>query len=424
MDDHVEQILKNREGGGAIMLAGWGFVAVLTFMAGFASWQYAPRPSPRLPVLAAGGTPETTASIGTGGAAASRVVGGGRVTTVMAAEPPATQRDLDAVLFELRELKRTLGRYDQANEAIARRVAGLEEQSAVLMASIARDREAAMAALKTEPHRPDAAKPDAMKPDAMKPEAPKPEMAKAEPPKPEPPRMEIAKAEPPKDDPAKLPPKPAPKAPDAQALPPVPPAAPPATLAMKAPEAEPRVAAAGAGEADMTKPPEAKAVDPIVTGAIGAGGIAAGAGGIGSGPAAPKPAGVPTMAITLKPPAAEKPADKAEEKLVGVDLGGFRSLAQLRKTWADIEARRGTVTRQLAPLYQLRETGDTLEVRLVAGPFPTPLDAAKFCAAIKGTSPGCASTGYAGQPGVRVAGAPPPSGILPGLPMPVPAASP
>jgi hypothetical protein len=125
-----------------------------------------------------------------------------------------------------------------------------------------------------------------------------------------------------------------------------------------------------------------------------------------AGRVAPKvAAGAPTL---LQPPATI--ADKAaSEKTAGektgdarttfaVDLGGFKSLSALRRSWTVTAARHAQLTRGLTPLGQIRETGNAVEARLVAGPFENALDAAKFCAQIQTAGTACAPSVYVGQP--------------------------
>ena len=83
---------------------------------------------------------------------------------------------------------------------------------------------------------------------------------------------------------------------------------------------------------------------------------------------------------------------------VAVDLGGYRSLATLKKSWSDLTDRYAEFGRNMEPLARLKETDSGMEVRLVAGPFPVPSDAAKLCLKLRAAGANCSVTGYGGQP--------------------------
>ncbi|NLH81541.1 MAG: hypothetical protein GX458_11945, partial [Phyllobacteriaceae bacterium] len=85
--------------------------------------------------------------------------------------------------------------------------------------------------------------------------------------------------------------------------------------------------------------------------------------------------------------------------VAAIDLGGHRSLAALRKSWGDMSERYAEFGTGIEPLARLRETeSGSMEVRLVAGPYPSPADAAKTCTRMRTLGVACSVTGYTGQP--------------------------
>lgn len=84
--------------------------------------------------------------------------------------------------------------------------------------------------------------------------------------------------------------------------------------------------------------------------------------------------------------------------VAAVDLGGHRTLAALRRSWGDMSERYAEFGNGIEPLARLRETDGGMEVRLVAGPYPSPAEAAKICVRMRTLGVACAVTGYTGQP--------------------------
>lgn len=91
-------------------------------------------------------------------------------------------------------------------------------------------------------------------------------------------------------------------------------------------------------------------------------------------------------------------ADDATKTAFAVDLGGYKSLANLRKGWATTSAKHAGLTKGLTPLGQMKENGGAVEARLVAGPFAKAADAVKFCAQVQSAGTACAPSVYVGQP--------------------------
>lgn len=104
--------------------------------------------------------------------------------------------------------------------------------------------------------------------------------------------------------------------------------------------------------------------------------------------------------VSAPPPSAAPaaPATSGSTPAVGIDLGGYRSLASLRRAWTDTTLRHTDLTRGYEPLARLRETESGMEARLLAGPFPDQTEAAKACLRIKALGATCAVSTYSGQP--------------------------
>jgi hypothetical protein len=88
----------------------------------------------------------------------------------------------------------------------------------------------------------------------------------------------------------------------------------------------------------------------------------------------------------------------ATKTAFAVDLGGYKSLANLRKGWATTSSKHAGLTKGLTPLGQMKESGGAVEARLVAGPFANAADAVKFCAQVQSAGTACAPSVYVGQP--------------------------
>lgn len=84
--------------------------------------------------------------------------------------------------------------------------------------------------------------------------------------------------------------------------------------------------------------------------------------------------------------------------VAAIDLGGYRSLASLKKSWSDMTERYAEFGTGKEALARLRETDNGMEARLVAGPYPSQADAAKACLRMRALGVPCAVTGYTGQP--------------------------
>ncbi len=105
---------------------------------------------------------------------------------------------------------------------------------------------------------------------------------------------------------------------------------------------------------------------------------------------------IPPRLASATPPASASVA--AGGGAAGIDLGGYRTLASLRRSWADMTIRYGDLANGLEPLARLRETDSGMEARLLAGPFADPTEAAKACLKLKAAGANCTVTTYGGQP--------------------------
>jgi hypothetical protein len=103
-----------------------------------------------------------------------------------------------------------------------------------------------------------------------------------------------------------------------------------------------------------------------------------------------------TVARTDAAPAARPGA--GDEARAAIDLGGYRSLASLKRAWSDLSGKHSELGNGVEPLARLRETDSGIEARLLVGPFPSQTEAAKSCMRLRAAGVGCSVGGYAGQP--------------------------
>jgi hypothetical protein len=416
---------------GGLAFAGWGFATVVALTLGVASWQYAPPRTARLEVARAEvqlPDPTETGSVPRGDrppvAVPARVVGGDRVSPMpLAADVQiATSRDIDQLRSEVRELQRRLGQAGLSGDGLSRRLDRIEERLTV-DPDLAREKLARSAG-------------PGERPDAVRPAAEKQEIAKAEPAKPSPERGEAAKpVEPPKTALERIeakvaePPKPAekvadsmpstsadkvPAAPDRMIVERIPvPAARPTDVPDPAPvrtaRAVPTAPAAAGGDGEgpavtgtiarttpiVVGPPPAVAAAPAPPTVAAESAQVAPKGDLLAAPAKSDPSAVAakgdgfTMPPATMPPSSEPPA--------AIDLGGYRSLATLRKAWTDLSGRNAELGRGLAPLARLKETEAGIEARLLVGPFPSQTEAAKSCMRLRAAGVNCSVAVYSGQ---------------------------
>lgn len=435
----MREIVDDARGRGAARVVVWGGIAVCAFTAAFASWQYAP------PLPVAGLTSEpplTTASIGQMPTASlpptARSVGGRAITTVLGgSDLSLLQREVGDIRQEINDLRRGMTRFTVADEQITRRLEALEEQLAILASRLAQalDQAKAVSLAATGTLAEAASKPaPASVPQPMA----KPEPARLEPAlfetragkvaaRPlvaesaggEVARPEAAKAPPPSvaaetkvaAAPRGEPPAVAPVAKDTtetagsaaimakpQAViapePPPPVASGPVTPGTTAAPPTRPVASAADEARRAERAQQAAQVQQLAQQMIlGQSG--------GKGLQLPLPA-QQQLAVAAAAAKQEAKGETASDAVVrttfAVDLGGYKSVAALRKGWAASAAKHAGLTNSLKPLGQMKDTGNAIELRLVAGPFGNAADAAKFCAQVQAAGTVCAPSLYVGQP--------------------------
>lgn len=121
---------------------------------------------------------------------------------------------------------------------------------------------------------------------------------------------------------------------------------------------------------------------------------------------APSAQAAPVQTATAQAPAGQALALQAAapaggggaEGPIAVDLGSYKSLAGLKRTWVDLEKRHAEATNGIGALAQIKETKDGTEIRLVAGPYANSADAAKACARFKTAGFSCSAGTFIGQP--------------------------
>ncbi|WP_333822440.1 SPOR domain-containing protein [Pinisolibacter sp.] len=392
----IGEWIEEEASGGGLAVLGWGFGAVVTFVLAFASWQYAPsRPAPGALARTEIGQPdpsEITGSIAaTDGATTSvlpsRTIGLGRVAPMPLAghETVATSRDLDRLRAEIAEIRRRIQQIGMAGDGVSRRLDGIEERISSVRGPVDAATSPAVAGTPTGasggPTITAASEPQ--KAERLPTPLPRPALD--------------ARLGPPAsgydvDGPATTGAVPrAPRSPargDTAAL--------PAIKAEPSPkvEAAPKAEAAAKAEAapGVETPDDHRAKDAS------------------SAETEPKPVEAAAAPRTEVQPArtvrvvstaptdtpAVKPA--ATVPASAIDLGGFRTLASLRRAWSDTAGRNAELAKALEPLARLRETDTGMEARLLAGPFADPTEAAKACLRLKAGGAPCAVTTYSGQP--------------------------
>ncbi len=371
-DDYAVLLEDEETTGGGLALAGWGVTTVAALVLGVASWQFAPpRSAPTEIARADASLPdpsEVTGSIGgpervNNSVGVSRVVGAARVAPMPLAsnETVATSRDIDQLRTEIKELQRRLLLVGQAGDGVGRRIDRLEEKMAGDQAAV-RER---LASLQTPPPAPREPKPstETVSETTVAEHFPVP-------------------APRPIFDPAFYTGTIAPRTADTT---------PPAAANVETPSKAVRNVTPTPGEvttATEAATPPSSASSPI---------------------AAQQPAVVPPQSVEsvtprpqpVAPPivtAAVAPAATAGTEMAALDLGGYRTLASLKKSWADMTGRYGEFGAKMEPLARLRETENGMEARLLAGPYPNQTEAAKSCMRLKAMGVGCAVTTYSGQP--------------------------
>ncbi len=391
--DHYSALIDDGDTGGRELgLVGWGFVTIVAVVLGFASWQYAPPRQMETETARADlpptGPGEVTGSIvvsdrGVASVTPSRVVGGSRVAPMPLAanEQVATSRDIDQLRNEIKDLQRRITQMGLSGDGVSRRLDKLEEKVAGDLEK-GRERLAALSAPPppSEPAQKFEAPQQRAEAAVVAPSAEAERPAVAErPPERIAERVPLPTPRPIADLPiltGTVPPKAAETVP---AAPPAPVAAP-----TVAPPTNADVTAAKPQRATRVvtppPPPPPPAIDP--TGEMPP---------QASAPVAPPPAQVAAAPVVPATTPSGEPAP-------AIDLGGYRTVGSLKRSWADMADRYAEFGGEIEPLARLRETENGMEARLVAGPYSTQGDAAKACLRLRALGVNCSVTGYTGQP--------------------------
>lgn len=417
-DVAIGDLIEAEGNGGGLALIGWGFVAVVAVVLAFASWQYAPtRSVPTETARGEGQSPdpsEITGSIASSDRGQtlvqpSRVVGAGRVQPMPLAgnETLVTSRDIDQLRSELRDIQRRIVQIGMSGDGVSRRIDRIEERVSGLAAREVPTAATAAAAPAASPSPVPAAllaivgepakgldtvsASDRPVPYAERLPLPQPRpVVEASPTPPasnfdvdgptitgavpkhssaveriDTPDTKVAKNE---------------AAAKSDAAPKT------AKSPVAAPAVAPVVATVPASPvpaAPVEETAPARAT-PTTTVAIAP-----------SNPQPPAPAVQP--AAVSDPQAGSAPTAKAGQGGVAVDLGGFRTLASLRRAWSDMTVRHGDLAKGLEPLARLRETESGMEARLLAGPFADQTEAARVCLRLRAVGATCTVTTHSGQ---------------------------
>lgn len=433
-DEDIGDWIEGEAHGGGLAVVGWGLGSVAAFVLAFASWQYAqPRPLPVETARVESGLPdpsEVTGSIATTDRGqttvqASRVVGAARVAPLPLAanETVATSRDIEQLRSELREIQRRIVQIGMAGDGMSRRVDRIDERLTTLAAREPSPPPGGEAVRTVE-----AAPVES--PARLAERLPTPQPKPAPEPAPLAPPTAAFDADGPATTGA------VPKTtPPIAALPAIvgQPAAPAAEHTDPV-ETKPSEARAPETRATETKPADAKtARDPAAnrsartqpstapltlrppaptTPASPSARPETPAPRVEAPAAAPRPVAeaappaeearpAPPVRMATATPAAPPPPAAAPVNGSGqaaIDLGGYRTLASLRRSWSDMTIRHGDLSKGLEPLARLRETDSGMEARLLAGPFADQTEAAKACLRLKAVGATCAVTTFSGQP--------------------------
>jgi len=113
--------------------------------------------------------------------------------------------------------------------------------------------------------------------------------------------------------------------------------------------------------------------------------------------AAPAPTEV--AAVAAKPPEAtesEAPAIAVQQTRFAIDLGGANSVDGLRALWRGVTKSNPEVA-ALRPIIMIKEGGNSMQLRLGAGPLINAAAAAKLCAGLSESNRHCETTVFDGQ---------------------------
>lgn len=430
----MQRLIETEEKGRGLALFGWAGVTVFAFVAAFAAWQFSPgRPTTRVAKVQDASSGDITGGIRNTPVRYGQTGSVPTVPTPLPAESSAGPSDLEQIRNDMKELRRVVGRIDATSDVLARRISNLEDAiSSGTVSSLKRDDKpmqplvpipptASMAPSgAAQPMPPPIVQPPAVAPSQQRPPQPSPATPSSVPPskaqeatsvlpqqrpqpqvRPEPPRPAVDKAElermllqratrpdgesgdsigliPPMPDPVSM----IPKSHTPMPLPAVNRDAPKPAPETTASISDRPVLPIDSSKAVSVQKPEAAKAEP---------------------PKA-EPAKPAEVAVNTPPaaPAAPAPAEK-----FGFDLGGYKSIGQVRKVWTDLEIRHEKLTKAMVPLAKLAEANDGVDIRLIGGPFTDKEAAKRACEAIRGNAAKCDVIAYSGEPIVQKAGSEP-----------------
>ena len=413
-DVAIGDLIEAEGNGGGLALVGWGFAAVVAVVLAFASWQYAPpRSAPTETARGDGQSPDPTEITGSIASSdrgqtmvqPSRVVGAGRVQPMPLAgnETLVTTRDIDQLRSELRDIQRRIVQIGMSGDGVSRRIDRIEERVSSLAA---RDvpMAATGAAAPAAPPSPVATPLPAIVGETAKNQD---AVAAADRPVPYAERLPLPQPRPPVEA-SPAPPTTGfdvdgptitgavPKHSSAVERIDVPDAKVVKTDAVVKSDAAPKGAKAPVAAPAVVATAPASPPSPPVEEAAPASATTTKT--VAIAPAPPQPA-TPAVqpAAASDPQAGSTPAAKTGQGGVAVDLGGFRTLASLRRAWSDMTVRHGDLAKGLEPLARLRETESGMEARLLAGPFADQTEAARVCLRLRAVGATCTVTTHSGQ---------------------------
>lgn len=435
----MQRLIETEEKGRGLALFGWAGVTVFAFVAAFASWQFAPaRPSVRVARAQELGNGDITGGIRNTPPRYGQTGTVPTVPTPLPAESAASPSDLEQIRNDMKELRRVVGRIDATSDVLARRISNLEDAiSSGTVSSLKREDKpmqplvpipptASMApAGAAQPMPPPLAQPPAVAPQQQRAPQPVPATPSSVPPpkaqdsasvtpqqprpqpqvRPEPPRPAVDKTElermllqratrpdaesgdsigliPPMPDPVSIIPK---------SHPPVPVPVINREPAKAVPETTASIPERPTMPIDSSKALPVQKPAPNADAAK---------------TEAPKPDPAKPVEVAVTAPAASPAAPAAAEKF-GFDLGGYKSIGQVRKVWTDLEIRHEKLTKAMVPLAKLAEANDGVDIRLVGGPFTDKEAAKRACEAIRGAAAKCDVIAYSGEPIVQKTGSEP-----------------
>lgn len=106
-----------------------------------------------------------------------------------------------------------------------------------------------------------------------------------------------------------------------------------------------------------------------------------------------QPFGAPEVKVERQ----ERAAEKSEDALVGIQLGGAPSLDSLRLNWTILSDRHADALGSLQPRYVTSDALGTTSFNLVAGPVASRTEAIRVCAKLRAQGVTCRLTAFQGS---------------------------